>query len=224
MAQELVLGQIMDLREDGSVIIRAAVPRLDRAINRRYSKVLIAFQDSRRISPEQRKKAYALIHEIADWIGDRPADVKQIMKLEFRLHRMEGMAQRAFSLSNVDMNTAADFITYLIDFMIENHVPSSVPLYTLADDIDRYVYSCLVNKQCCVCGECNADLHHCEGSRVGMGNDRNEVHHLGRYVMPLCRKHHAEIHTAPERAFWEKYHLVPVKADKVICRKYKLRE
>ena len=224
MAQDIVLGQITELKEDGSVIIRAAVPRLDRAINRRYSKVLIAFQDGRSITPEQRKKAYALIGEIADWIGDSPESTKEAMKLEFRLSRMEGMAKKAFSLADVDMATATDFISYLIDFMVENGVPSSVPLYTLADDIGRYAYACLMNKVCCVCGEPNADLHHCTGSRIGMGGDRNKVHHLGRYVMALCRKHHSEIHTTSERAFWESYHLVPEKADKAICRKYRLKE
>ena len=74
MSQDLVLGQIVDFGERGDVMIRAAVPSLDRAVTRKYSKVLIAFQDGRRISPEQRAKAYALIKEIADWVGDAPAE------------------------------------------------------------------------------------------------------------------------------------------------------
>ena len=223
MSQDLVLGQIVDFGERGDVMIRAAVPSLDRAVTRKYSKVLIAFQDGRRLSPEQRAKAYALIKEIADWVGDAPAETKETMKLEFRIHRMEGMARKAFSLSDVDMNTAADFITYLIDFIVENDIPTSEPLYKFAEDINKYVYACIMNRKCCICGK-EAELHHCEGSRVGMGSNRTEVHHLGRWVFPLCRQHHTEIHYAPERKFWERYHINPIKADKSICRKYRLKE
>ena len=223
MPQELVLGRITDFRENGSVIIEAGVPNLDRAINRKYSKVLIAFKDGRRISPEQRSKAYALIKEIAEWMGDAPQATKETMKLEFRLNRMEGMARRAFSLSDVDMNTAADFITYLIDFIVENDIPTSEPLYRYAEDVGKYVYACTMNKKCCLCGR-PAELHHCEGSRIGMGADRKEVNHLGRSVLPLCREHHDRIHQQPERIFLEKTHLIPVTADKAVCRLYRLKE
>lgn len=223
MTQDLVLGQITDIKENGSVTIRAAVPRLDRAINRKYSKVLIAFQDSRRISPEQRKKIYALIHEIADWMGDRPESTKKLMKLDFITGRMEVIERRMFSLADVDMTTACDFITYLVDFIIDNDVPVTRPLYQLADDIGKYVYACLMYKKCCVCGR-NSDLHHCIGSRIGMGGDRETAHHLGRLVLPLCRVHHTIIHQESESVFLDRYHLVPIKADRAICKKYKLRE
>ena len=49
---EIVQGKIATMDEDGGVVIRAALPSIDRAILRRYDKVLVEFADGRRISPE----------------------------------------------------------------------------------------------------------------------------------------------------------------------------
>lgn len=223
MNQDIVLGQITYLREDGTAVIQAAVPSFARALNRQYDKVLVAFRDSRRISPEQRAKAHALIREIADWMGDRPESAKKLLKLDFITERMAAIERRMFSLADVDMATACDFIAYLVDFVIDNDVPTQRPLYELADDIGRYIYACIMSKKCCVCGRAS-DLHHCTGSKIGMGGNRETAHHLGRLVLPLCREHHTIIHQESEREFWDKYHLVPVKVDRAICRKYKLKE
>ena len=78
----------------------------------------------------------------------------------------------------------------------------------------------LLNKKCAVCGK-HADLHHVDA--VGMGNDRNEIHHLGRRVLPLCREHHIECHSIGSKFLMEKYHLEPVNADEKICKKYRLK-
>jgi hypothetical protein len=84
------------------------------------------------------------------------------------------------------------------------------------DDIQDYVYQCLINKKCAVCGK-RADLHHIDA--VGMGNDRTEVSHLGREVMSLCRVHHTEMHTIGKADFFQKYHFNSgVLADKTILK------
>jgi hypothetical protein len=56
-----------------------------------------------------------------------------------------------------------------------------------------------------------------------MGADRNEVHHLGRECLPLCREHHMICHN-DEKVFMDKYHLEPVKIDEKICRVYRLKK
>jgi hypothetical protein len=84
------------------------------------------------------------------------------------------------------------------------------------------IYACCMNRKCCVCGK-PADIHHITGSKIGMGNDRTEVHHLGREVLPLCREHH-EICHSDEKTFMEKYHLQPVKLDEALCKKLKLKK
>lgn len=217
---EIVLGKIIDIKEDGGVLIGACFPSIDKALLRQYSDVEVAFCDGRNISPQQRRKTYALIHEISVWMGEHDEIAKKAMKLEFKLNRMQGLQRKLFSLSDVDMTTAREFITFLIDFILENDIPTKQPLTSLCDDISKYVYSCLMTKHCAVCG-LTSDLHHVDS--IGMGNDRDDVHHMGRLALPLCRNHHIELHNIGNNAFMEKYHLQAIKIDENICKKYKLR-
>ena len=175
--------------------------------------VEVIWHDMRRISPEQRRKAYALMGEIAAWSGDSPENVKAALKVDFRLKALESMEKQLFSLSDCDMTTARLFITYLIDFALENDVPSSRPLAEYADDIERYVYACAANKKCAVC---EAELHNVD--RVGMGRDRREICHIGMQALPLCREHHQEAHQHGDKALLEKYHLVTVTIDERIAK------
>lgn len=228
MIQEHAIGYIQDIKENGTAVIHAALPSLMRAFDRRYNEVEIIFNDGRRITAMQRKKIFALLAEISEFVhGDREnaevEETKEMMKWEFILSRMESQERRLFSLSNVDETTAREFITYLIDFIIKNDIPTAVPLLENCEDIAKYIYACAANRKCCVCGK-PADIHHCEGSRIGMGNDRNEVHHLGREVLPLCRVHHDEVHQHGEAGFIEKYHLQPVKLDEALCKKLRLKK
>ena len=177
--------------------------------------VEVIWHDMRRISPEQRRKAYALMGEIAAWSGDSPENVKAALKVDFRLKALESMEKQLFSLSDCDMTTARLFITYLIDFALENDVPSSRPLAEYADDIERYVYACAANKKCAVCGR-KAELHNVD--RVGMGRDRREICHIGMQALPLCREHHQEAHQHGDKALLEKYQLVTVTIDERIAK------
>ena len=221
---EIVQGRIAKWEETGGVVIRAAVPNLDRAILRRYDKVLVEFADGRRISPEQRRKAYALMGEIADWIGDVPEYVKKLMKLEFMASRMQTIGEKIFSLSDTDVTTARLFISFLIDFMIEHEVPSKTPLYELCEDIQKYVYACLLHKTCAVCGKRGADVHHLSGSRVGHGGLKwREKDQTGAYVLPLCREHHQIAHCG-EAEFLAKYHLEGIQMDEQLKKLYKVKK
>ena len=142
--------------------------------------------------------------------------------MEFMLKRMEATERRMFSLADCDMSTAREFITYLIDFIIANDIPTRVPLIDNCDDIAAYMYACTMHRKCAVCGK-PADIHHCEGSRIGAGVDRTKVHQLGREVLPLCRVHHTELHTMPESEFVKKYHLQKVKLDEALCKRLKFK-
>lgn len=228
MIQESVVGKITDINETGVASIKAIVPDMNRAVLRKYSTVHIIFDDGRRISCTQRRKCYALLGEIAEYTdGIRTAETvdeqKRLLKMEFMLRRMEATERRMFSLADCDMSTAREFITYLVDFIIANDIPTRVPLIENCDDIQRYIYACLMYRKCAVCGK-PADIHHCEGSRIGAGVDRTKVHQLGREVLPLCRVHHTELHAMPESEFIKKYHLQKVKLDEALCKRLKLRK
>jgi hypothetical protein len=141
--------------------------------------------------------------------------------MEFMLSRMEGMERRLFSLATCDVTTAREFINFLVEFIIENDIPTRVPLIENCEDIERYVYACLMSKKCAVCGR-HADLHHCDGGVIGMGNNREQVNHIGRPALSLCREHHTEIHRIGQEDFLKRYFLEPVKIDERIADVYRL--
>jgi hypothetical protein len=60
------------------------------------------------------------------------------------------------------------------------------------------------------------------GSKIGAGNNRDEVHHLGREVLPLCREHHEICHNG-EADFLERYHLEGIEMTREIAKVYKAK-
>ena len=157
------------------------------------------------ITPEQRKKIYALFRDIASYTGNTPENEKENMKTLF----IQQTHHEPFSLSNCSFELASDFIEWLINFCFENGIPlTEHPLRTL-DDIEKYVRICLKNKICTICGK-PGEIHHCTGSRIGMGRNRDKISNKGKKVISLCRTHHNEIHTMPEEEFFEKYHIYGV--------------
>lgn len=182
--------------------------------------VLVYWQDSRARSPEQIRKAWALMGEIAEYQGQTKDDVYREQSTEFSLKHLEILQGQLFHLSTATVSTARAFINLLIEIILEYGIPTKEPLYGLCDDIERYVYACLMNKKCAVCGK-KTELHHYD--HVGMGRNRREIDHIGMRAYPLCRDHHEEIHLIGEKAFDEKYHLVPIAIDQKIAKKYGLK-
>ena len=215
---EIINGRITGTDKNG-ITIFAPYSDIERLTLRKYSEVQIGLPDGRTISPEQRRKAHALINEIAEWIGDLPEFVKRLMKMEFIVNSLQSIEKELFSLSDCDVTTAREFITYLIDFMIEHDVPSKIPLYEQCEDIHRYVYSCALKKRCAISGK-RAELHHVDA--VGMGRDRDDIIHIGMRVLPLSRELHALAHTKGNDWLLEEYHLEPIKVDRQIAKIYKL--
>lgn len=204
----------------GAATVTVKVDNLGEFLRQSPREARVLLVDRRAITVEQRKKIYALIAEIGEWVGEYSETLKRQLKLDFRLKRLERMCDD-FSLSNCPEALASEFIDYLVEFIVENGVPTKVPLLDLCEDIDRAIYSCLIHKRCIVCGR-KAELHHID--RVGIGNDREEVDHLGRRCLPLCRDHHKELHTIGDNAFIERYHLSDrVRIDEKIAKTYRLK-
>lgn len=212
----IVQGRITDASPHRLLI---EVPYDPRYVSQRWDEVTVDIPDGRRISPEQRRKAYALLGEIADWMGASTAEIKLTIKHDFLRRYVEGLHKELFSLADCDMTTARLFITHLIEMVLEFDIPLRVPLVTLCDDISKAVYSCLRHKKCIVCGK-PCDLHHVD--RVGMGRNRDDICHIGMECLPLCRDHHREAHDHGDQVLMDKYHLEPVEIDKEIARIYKL--
>ena len=161
----------------------------------------IRIDDGRTLSNSQRAKIFATINDIALYTGHHPEFLKEFLKFEY----CGESGEEYFSLSNCSISTAREFINYLIDFILKYDIPLSDKAITRTDDIDAYLYGCIKYKRCCVCGKKPSDTHHCTGSKVGMGGNRNKISNKGRYLMQLCREHHQEIESREESVFYAKY-------------------
>ena len=94
------VGRAYDHR--GAVAVKTIRPPVDNL----SEDVMVLWHDKRQISPEQRRKAWALIGEIAAWAGYIKAgdktDLNTMLKGEFLLARVDALqaeAIKAFSLS-----------------------------------------------------------------------------------------------------------------------------
>lgn len=227
---DTVVGTIVDVDERGTMTIKAHYDDWPTLVKRGYRECRIELIDSRPLSSKQRRMCWAMIGEIADWQGDMRSVtgralarefVNDARKLDFLISELGENADKLFSLSNAPMSLVAAYQRYLVRFIVSNDIPTKKPMLEYVDDVADYVYSCLINKRCCICGRA-ADLHHVE--RVGMGRSRTEICHEGMEVLPLCREHHTEAHTIPDDAFFERYHLDKgVQLDKTLCRLYGLK-
>ena len=208
----MITAQIMKY-DTGRLLLQTDRRISDEIANKKIKRVDIILHDGRYINHEQRKKIYAIIKDISDYNGDLPEYLKEFLKLCF----LEKEGGDYFSLSDCSCTVASDFINYLINFCFEHNIPTSDTMLNRTDDISRYLYSCIANRKCCICND-KAEIHHCEGSRVGMGFNRRKIDNVGRRAIALCRKHHAQAHTS-ESDFFEKYHVYGIELDEYLIKK-----
>lgn len=200
--------------DDGSIVLDSSCVIARQIANIGAAEVVLKVVDPRDISVDQRRKARVLVGEVASWSGHPPDDIHNCMKHDFITQK----DLEAFSLADCDKTTARLYITYLIDFCIKHGVPTKKPLYAFCDDIEAYVYQCLASRKCAVHNRAGADIHHCEGSRVGMGRDRKTIIHVGLKCIPLCRECHDECHHS-EVEFFKKHHLDGLPLDQWLCNR-----
>lgn len=213
-------ARLMQEREDGFLYFVPCINHKD--LVRAAGNVLIDIPDPRKISKAQRRKAYVLLSYIAAWWSYTPLEAaKEITKMIFAGQEIFSLKDETFSLSDCSMTTARLYITFLIDFCVLHGIETGEPLYSLCEDIPRYVWACLMNKKCAVCGK-KAELHHVDA--VGMGRNRKEIIHVGMNVLPLCRLHHTEIHKIGKQSFLKKYLLEPIKMTEEIGEQYNLNK
>ena len=205
----------------GELLIRAPYDDWFTMTKREFKECLVQPIDSRPLSDKQRRMCYSLLRAISDETGMGLDPTKNYMKLKFLAEYLEETADKIFSLSNAPMSLVCAFQRFLIHFVLDWDIPCNFSLLEYADDVNDYIYHCLMTKKCCICGK-PADLHHVE--RVGMGRNRNDIIHEGMEALPLCREHHQEAHTMPDEEFFNKYHIPGgIVLDKTLCRIYGLK-
>lgn len=202
---------------DGEVLLVKPLVAIDRELlQKQVEEIEIRLTDGREISGEQRRKVFALVRDISDWCGEEPEYIRKFTTFEYRISN----GIEPFSLSDCDMSTAREYISYLIDFCFRHGVPTRDTLLNRTDDISKYLYACLAYRKCAVCNK-QAEVHHIDA--VGMGRDRTKINHSGMEAIALCREHHREAHTRGQ-AFFDKYHIYGIKLDDNLCKILNLRK
>ena len=184
-----------------------------RAVNAKATgRTILYIEERDKISDEQRKLLFALWRDYETYTGVPLDAVEAWFKYQYMLH---ADLDRLPSVSRDGMSKrlATDFITYTLEYYLNNGIPFQQADWYKGADVNRVCYAMLIKRICFVCGKENSDVHHLNGSTVGMGNDRQKVNHVGRWVACLCREDHGKIHTGGERAFFSKHHIVPIKLD-----------
>lgn len=169
------------------------------------------------ISDVQRKKAYAMIHDIADYEG-YPDDIKKI-SLKEQMRGLTGF--KSFSLGNCPKDVATAFIAFLVEYCFYYDIPFRFKDLTNTFDTDRQVFLCLLHKRCTVCGATeNIEINHEDA--VQNGNNRRHIDHREHRIEALCHFHHFEYHTLGQQSFYNKYHFHGIKPNNELATRLKL--
>lgn len=177
----------------------------------------LVYNDGRHITVDQRNKAYALIGEIDEHVGNYlPELTKSQMK---QMYCRDNGLYDGFSLSNCSMSEANGFIEFLVKFCLVEGVRFSSKLLDEIQGQYGWESTCLEQRLCCICSE-HADIAHVHA--VGVGRDRTKIKHIGYQVMPLCRIHHNEQHNTGIWTFMRKYHIKGVRVTPEIAEMLRL--
>lgn len=96
-----------------------SINRLTTLANGKQPTVELLIEDGRHITPDQRKKIYALMNDFCTYTGYVPDEAKAYFK-----SMVEGIFNiEPFSLSNCSVTTASYMITTILDFMFQENIP-----------------------------------------------------------------------------------------------------
>jgi hypothetical protein len=163
--------------------------------------------DSRVITAPQRKFINALCRDIGRHTGDRVDQVREDRKREFIQDNNLPHFSTSELSGNCSVSLASQFISYIVDFCLDNDIGlAEAPLHYM-DDIKPYLIKCLWTRKCVICGK-PGEVHHVDA--IGSGRNRRKVDHSKHNLMALCRKHHTELHNGGQETFFRKHHVVGV--------------
>ena len=173
-------------------------------------RIVVEIEERDKISDQQRKLLYALWRDYEEYTGTPLDAVEAWFKYNYMLeHDLDHLPSLSRGAMTKDM--ATDFITYTLEYYLNNGIPFAQQDWYKGADIDRVCYAMLMNRICFACGKEKSDVHHLNGSTIGMGGNRNKVNHVGRLVVCLCRKHHGTMHQVGEKEYMDKHVFVPIK-------------
>ena len=221
--------------DNGVLTILAPFDKKDMLEHREIADCEIRLNDGRTISNAQRRKIFALVNDIGDYASRisnqreytevlrqlkllyvRDKTDNEVIRRTLTRHYCELIDSDIFSLSDCSVTVARGFIDWLVELCLDYEIPCNDSLAILCEDINRYMYLCIAKRKCAICGR-KADIHEVE--KVGMGGNRQKMHHKGQLCEALCRLHHHEVeNNTPQAEFDKKYHINPIRLDEYLCR------
>ena len=163
--------------------------------------------DSRVITAPQRKFINALCRDIARYTGDTIDQVREDRKREFmELHQVPHFSTSELQ-ANCSVEVASKFISYIVDFCLDNDIGLAESPLNYVDDIKHYLIKCLWTRKCALCGK-KGQVHHVDA--VGAGRNRKKIDHTKHRLMCLCDGHHDESHRQGQLTFMRKNHIVGI--------------
>lgn len=183
-----------------------SVLRLHQLANGKQPSVAVQIEDGRAISPDQRRKIWALINDFSDDTGYSPLEMEQVTKAYY----MAETGSDYFSMSNCSMSKASEYLNYVIDFGFANGLPWKTKHMDSIPGDYPLILQCLKHRMCIICGK-HADIDH--EPPLGAGRNRNHVDNRKYKFLPLCRVHHTIRHQKGIDWFENFYKIKPVKLD-----------
>lgn len=170
---------------------------------------MVRIDDSRTISAAQQGLLYSVFNDIRMWNGEshRRIGIEKV-KLKLKADFCVESNLPMFSLSNVSMTIASEFIDYVLDFTFINDISLTLKPFELSKTVRNWSYLCFKRRKCTVCCKSHAEVHHLD--TVGIGMNRNKVDHSKMQLIMLCREHHQEAHSIGDKTFLNKYYVAGI--------------
>lgn len=176
----------------------------------KQGELVVDFYEKDTITDLQRNHYFALVGDIEEYTGHTVDAIDSYLRVKF-MNLIKLDEYPSLKRNQMKKTVASDLLEYVIDLCITNDIPFRKQQFYLTINNSKMLYALTLKRLCWVCGKPHSDIHHTNGSTVGMGNDRTKVNHVGRGAMCLCREHHTEMHSMTEIDFFNKYHILPIK-------------
>ena len=170
-------------------------------------RAVLYIEERDKISDEQRKLLFALWRDYETYTGVPLDAVEAWFKYQYMLHADLDRLP-SVSRGRMSKHLATDFITFTLEYYLNNGIPFAQADWYKGADIGRVCYAMLMKRVCFGCGKEHADVAHVEA--VGMGRNRKTIDHTKHHVMALCRGCHQEQHTSGIDTFMSRHHIVPI--------------
>jgi hypothetical protein len=163
--------QVLGIKEQNNRTILQVATKASKEEILRYSingklQGELKLDDGRLITAEQRRKTFALLKDISLYTGYDAEYIRDLLRLAFCYEK--GVDD--FSLSDCTLEVAIEFISYLIDFCLDNEIPLSQSAVERTDDINAYLYMCLKKELCCCCGKQGVVYSLTDGNKISLCN------------------------------------------------------